>query len=265
MKKFCLFLFVLILFTFCGLAETHKKEFSKTLDFDSGGKLKMKTYKGKIKLIPWNKSKVKIFAEIVAPENLKERYKRRIVKATSIDINGDKEYLTIKSNYDDVPSERNFFGIGVSKTYPYVNYEIKLPRNIDLKIKDHKSKIYFSGLSGSFNLNTYKGEVIVRKIEGDLLLETYKGEGALSITKGSIDLQTYKGDITCKITQFSGNSRLQTYKGDITVLVPDGIELDIHKDIGRRGRFVNKLSNNTDDGYKLRISTTKGSVYLKNI
>ena len=265
MKKNNLFLFTLIIcifFTFGGFAEEHRKEFSKTLDFDSKGTLKMKTYKGKIKLIPWDKNKIEIYAEIIAPDDLKDRYKKAIVKATNIDISGDKEYLSVKSNYEDVPSEKSFFGIGGSKTYPYVNYRIKIPKNIDLIIKDYKSKIYFSDLSGSFDIDTYKGEINIRKIEGDLILETYKGEGFISILKGSFEIQTYKGDITCKINEFTANSRLKTYKGDINVLVPENTKLNISENIGKRGRFVNKL-NETDGGYKLRVNTSRGTIKLK--
>ncbi|MFQ5631253.1 MAG: hypothetical protein ACE5I1_20975 [bacterium] len=79
------------------------REFRKTVDLKSGGRLNLDTYKGSVKLEAWDKEQVEIFARIEAGDNVSSRYAEESVEATRVDVYGSGNSVTIRSDYDDVP------------------------------------------------------------------------------------------------------------------------------------------------------------------
>ena len=80
------------------------KEFRKTVDLKSNGRLNLDTYKGSVKLEAWDKEQVEIFARIEPGDNVSSRYAEESVEATRLDVYGSGNSVTIRSDYDDVPS-----------------------------------------------------------------------------------------------------------------------------------------------------------------
>lgn len=253
------------------------KEFSQVVDLDPGGTLKMDTYKGTIILESWDKNQVEIIARVEAPDDLDDDYAEAVVRATEVEVSSNGKSLTIRSNYDDVPSQKNWLGFGTQKTLPYVHYEIRAPYHINLRLKDYKSEIQLFSFEGNLDIETYKGKITGKDLSGEIELNTYKGTGDFSDLNGTFDIETYKGDLTIQVEDVTGNSRLDTYKGNITLIVPKSQGFELRADLSRKGTLVNALGGASETnkgtdirksinggGPVLRIETYKGHIRLKH-
>ncbi|MFQ5926252.1 MAG: DUF4097 domain-containing protein [Terriglobia bacterium] len=231
------------------------KEFRKTVEFESGGRLTLDTYKGSIHLSPWDRNQVEVVARIEAGEHVSQEYAERSVEATRVEVWGSASSLTIRSDYEDVPCRDRWWFGGCSKVLPYIHYEIRAPRKLSIRLDDHKSETDISGFEGDFDLDTHKGEVKLANLSGEIRLETHKGrveaselsgdirlnthKGRMNLTgvRGRVRAETHKGDVSIDAVELEGKSRLETYKGTIALRVPESQGFDIRGDVGRRGYF----------------------------
>lgn len=257
------------------LAGQSVKEFSDTLPLEPGETLSLKTYKGSIHLSSWESSQVEVLATIEAPEDVSFDYGQRIVEATRVEMRRTSSGVSIKSDYDDVPSDRSRW-FGSSKTLPYVHYQIRLPRSLRLRLDDYKSDIEVYSLEGDLRIETYKGNLEARDLAGDLHLETYKGVARLSAVRGGLDVETYKGNIDIEVDSLDADSRFNTYKGDITLHLPESQPATIKADLGKRSgfrsgfdldrRYRSKYSfdaNLNGGGPRILVKTYKGDIRLE--
>lgn len=226
----------LLLTASMSLSAQTSKDFSETLALAPGEHLSIKTYKGSIHLSSWERSEVSVTAVIEAPENVSAEYGEQIVAATRVEMRRSGSGVSIKSDYDDVPSDRSRW-FGTSKTLPYVHYQIQAPRSLQLKIDDYKSDIEVYGLEGDLDINTYKGNLEGRDLAGDVRLETYKGVARVSALRGGLDVETYKGNVDLDVDYLESDSRFETYKGDITLHLPPSQGASIRADLSKRAGF----------------------------
>lgn len=237
------------------------KQFSRTVDLKSGGRLTLKTYKGSIRLTPWDREQVKIVARIEPGNDVSRRYAQESVEATRIRVRGSGNSVRIESDYDDVPCKHGFSFLGIintgcSKTLPYVHYEIRAPRRLTLWLKDYKSEIALRGFDGDLELETYKGTVEAENLSGEFRLDTYKGAARLDGLRGALNIETYKGDVRIRSAEVNGRSRIETYKGTVSLSVPDSQKLTIRADIGRRGDFHSDFALTTRAWNRKRLEGT---------
>lgn len=254
------------------------KEFRKTVPLTSGGRLDIDVYKGSVNIQGWDREEVEIIATIEAPADVDRRYAEETVEATEIEVRSRDGYVSIRSDYDKVPSERRWF-FGSNRTLPYVHYQIKAPRHLELRLEDHKSDLEVASLRGELTIDTYKGTLRSDNLTGRLILETYKGEARVRGFDGSIDVSTYKGDVIIDASALAANSRLETYKGRIEVKMPAAQGFELVADLGRRVDFhsdfeVPRRRWDDDDNYikasvngggpEIYLRSTKGSIRLRN-
>ncbi len=214
-----------------------RKEFRRTVALQPGGYLTLETYKGSIRLSPWEQNQVEITAEIEPAEDTSEAYARRSVEATEVDVWGSGRSVTIRSDYDAVPCEERFPWPGCSKTLPYVHYVIRAPRRLNLRIKDYKSEIDLTELDGRLEVDTYKGTLRAQGLTGDMRLETYKGTVKGVGLRGGLRAETYKGEMRLEAA-LEDRSRLETYKGTIELQLPATQRLSVRGEMSRRADFV---------------------------
>ncbi len=236
-----------VLLVFCaalGFAfAVETKEFNQTVPFSAGETLRIKTFKGSIHLSAWDKSEVSVYARIAPPEGESADYAARVVEATKVEVRRSGSTLTIRSDYDDVPSKGSWGNwFGESKNLAFVHYDIKAPRNLKLDLEDYKSDIEIYGLAGDMDVETYKGGLKASDLEGRLRLDTYKGKAELTDLSGSLDVETYKGEVSIQSSRIDANSKLETYKGEITLSIPANQGLEIRGDLGRKATLVNEFA-----------------------
>lgn len=236
-----LLLVVVLALPMAGLAQNTVKDFKQTVDLNAGGRLTLKTFKGSIKLTSWDRNQVEIVARIEPGDDVSEGYAEESVAATRIDISGSGSSVRIESDYADVPCTRGFrfFGIntGCSKTLPFVHYVIRAPRQLDIRVDDHKSEIFLEQFRGAIEVDTHKGFVEAEDLTGALRLRTHKGRARLDGIRGRLDIETHKGEVRIVADEIDGRSRMETHKGTISLTLPASQGLDIRAQLGRRADF----------------------------
>ena len=235
------------------------KEFKQTVDLAAGGRLTLETFKGSIELTSWNQNKVEIVARIEPGDDVSSEYAQRSVEATEIEVRSDGRSLSIRSDYKDVPCREDGdwgWGFGnCSKTLPYVHYQIKAPRNLSIRLEDHKSDIDISGFDGDLDLDTHKGTVKLADLtseirldthkgrveasglSGDIRLNTHRGRMRLAGLRGRVRVETHRGEISIDALEIDGSSRLETHRGHIVLSLPESQGFNVRGEIGRRADF----------------------------
>jgi hypothetical protein len=246
-------------------AYASSRRIEKTVPLPADGRVTISTYKGSVHVTPWEKAEVSVDARI-EPDTESECGTRseeeRWVERTQVNVRESSHRVAIESDYGDLSSHR-FLGVfGTCITYPFVHYEIRLPRTASLEIKDQKSKIDVRDLVGDLDIDSYKGTVVVSGLDG------------------SIRLNTYKGDAKVDVVRLARSSRAETYKGEITITLPKSAAFELDGRPGRRGDVrsdfdvtVRSRGRRRSDGDEIRgtingggprlsLETYKGTVRL---
>ena len=257
------------------LAQT--REVRESAELAPGGSVTVETFKGSIRVTTWNQDKVEIVARIEADTDTSRAYAELAVEATEVDFYSTARSVTIRSDYSEVPCEedleRSSRRNNCSKSLPFIHYEIRAPRSLNLTIDDHKSEISVTGIEGSLRLDTHRGKVDLNDIQGTIRLETHRGtvtaaglngdvvidthrgridaseiSGSLRLSShrgtamltgvsGRVNVDTYRGNVRMDIVRLDGGSRLSTYRGNIRLKLPSSQKLSVEGEIGRRGDF----------------------------
>src|SRR5262245_56666274 len=107
------------LFTTTILASNFQsREFRRTVDFQSGGQLTIKTDLGSVKLTSWDQNQIEIYARIEPHKDASAEHAARSVEAARIEVSGDARSLTIRSDFNDIPRDNH------STHPPSIHYEI---------------------------------------------------------------------------------------------------------------------------------------------
>ncbi|MFI5119972.1 MAG: DUF4097 family beta strand repeat-containing protein [Thermoanaerobaculia bacterium] len=192
---------------------------SKTLPLGADGKVTIETYKGSIRVTPWDRAEVAVEARIVPDDSCgSEKDQKEWVEATEVVIEPSGRSVRIESDYDKLETSWSFLRGCTSR--PFVHYRISLPRTATLRIHD------------------YKSDTDVRDFAGHLTLDTYKGSAALVGLSGALDLKTYKGELRAGFARLSGAVHAETYKGEVALTFPAESAFELSADAGRKGEIV---------------------------
>lgn len=279
-KLFSAIIFSLACLLCPGLVSAQSKEFSQTVPLQPGETVTVKTFKGSIHISAWERPEVAVFARITPPNDEDDEYAARVVEATRVEFRRRGNGVLIRSDYDDVPAKGGWFN--QSKNLAFIEYEIQLPREVNLRVDDYKSEIEVYDLAGRLRIETYKGKLFASGLSGRLAIETYKGRADLQALRGSLEIETYKGEVRAEALEIDGASRLDTYKGEIELAVPQTQALTLVGETGRRGSFRSdftleqppiiesrrktRLNTNINQGGpRLEISTYKGDIRLTQL
>lgn len=262
MNRKGLAIIIIILFlmsTFLASASTHTREFRKTIDFLSQGKVNVRTVNGVIDLISWEKNTVEIFAEIKI-KNHSSREAQELLNKVEIviDLRGDE--LFIDADYPQREHGDGFwnwvFGSGCR---PVIDFYIKVPKQTNL------------------NLHTTNGKILTEDVDGKSELHTTNGSIDAEHMKGSLDAYTTNGSIFVSCSFFGENDEitLKTTNGGIKLILPSEVQANvraatvngsIHTDFPMtvQGKFIKKrISGEINGGGGLiELSTVNGSIRI---
>jgi len=214
MNKTSLAIFILLFISITTLAQsksTYTRDFKKTVDFKSNGRVEVKTINGNIQLTSWDKNSVQIEAEI----KVKARSRReaeKILDKVEILIDKSRDRMTIAPDYPKRHSGDSFWDwVFGSESRPVVNFTIKVPEETDP---------YLRSTNGRVNVTDIAGEAILKTTNGGIEAEEMKG---------SVDANTTNGSISVYIIQFSDNDRidLNTTNGSIKLTLPSDVKADV--------------------------------------
>src|SRR5688572_1315456 len=156
-------------------ANAQSREFSRTVELDSGGMLRIIGTKGSMRVTSWAEPRVEIRARIERPRDVDDDYATRAVEATSIEVTGDRRSVSVVSDYSKVPAWREH-GDWSDRREPSVHYEIRAPQKVMLNVESDRGPLTVSGFEGAFDFVVDRGELELRDIAGDLRVEIDRGD-----------------------------------------------------------------------------------------
>ena len=151
--------------------------------------------------------------------------------------------LTIRT---DIPRAISNWG---RAQYP-IDFEVIVPANVTLRVRDTSGKIEISGMSGAVEIHDTSGTLSVRDVAGPLAIEKESGDIVVSGVRGATRLASHSGQIrlehlaglevassdgnltvtdvaTARLVNRGGNIRVTGVKGDLSIDDDTGeIELD---------------------------------------
>jgi hypothetical protein len=250
------------------------KDFSRTVEFSSGGELKINSIKGSVKLTGWDRNQVEITARIVMSERADSDFARRAVEAVRIEVSGDARTLSIRPNYDDVPRTSGLSSW--SHPLPDVNFEIQAPRHMSLALDTDRTEVELRGIDGTLNVKSDRGKVTAIDLGGNIRLKMDRcGNSALSGLRGTLSVEMDRSDLTVGALQINGDSSLEVSRGEAELRLPRTQGLSVSANVGRRADFDSEFAISTrrfgdrvegdinGGGPKLLIHTDRARVGLK--
>jgi hypothetical protein len=180
------------------------KTVRQTAALRSGATLTVSNHKGSLRLTPWERAEVEVEARIEAPAYLDGEWAAGLVEATRIEVGGSPEELTIETNFRRAPKPPG----EESVPSPLVHYEIRAPRALRLKIRDHESGIEIGNFSGAVEIATHKGSVRLAGFHGELEITTHKGSVELAdvVIENDSRVRSFKGRISIHLARQQGLS-----------------------------------------------------------
>jgi DUF4097 and DUF4098 domain-containing protein YvlB len=165
----------------------------RSYELKDGGRITLENTRGNIKISSWDESRVEIVAE-KSGENEED------MELVPIEIDSKPDELKIKSLFPEYAPE----------LYVRVNYRVKVPRNVDLKL-----------------VQTINGEIEVSEVNGRAVLLTDYGQITVKKFSGILRAESLSyGDIDCELTKVAKSDHfdLQNMNGTISVQIPKGVD-----------------------------------------
>jgi len=252
-------LFFISIATILQAKSTYTRDFKKTIDFKSNGKVEVKTTNGNINMTSWDRNAVKVEAEIKVKARSRREAEKLLDKVKIlVDRSGDR--ITIAPDY---PKRRNgdsfwdaVFGSG---NRPVVNFTIKVPRETNPNLRSTNGRLSVSDIEGETSLKTTNGGIEAR----DMI--------------GSADARTTNGSISIYVIQFGDDDRLDlnTTNGSIKLTLPSEVRADVEASTTNgsirtdfpmtvQGRITRKRLDGVINGGggSIDLSTVNGSISI---
>jgi len=217
------------------------REFLRTVDLQPSGMLRVEGSKGSIRLTSWDRPQVDIRARIELPRRVSADYAQQAVNATEIDVVATTGSVSIRTNYDRVPS-RDGRSRWEDRTVPAVHYEIRAPRRIDLYVNSDRGPATIQGFEGTIDLTVDRGELDLQDAVGQVRVDIDRGERSrLSGIRGSLRIEADRTDLRIDAVALDADSRIEIDRGEVDLTVPADQRLTLRTDISRRGTFHSDL------------------------
>jgi len=238
-------------------ASTAREKFVKSISFKPGGFLSLSNTNGNVQVSSWENSEVEIIAykEVKAADN---ETAEKMLKKLVIDVRERNGEIIIETDYPKGSGGGSFFSWlfgGDGKSFS-VQYEIKVPHQIDLNLSTTNGNVEVEDIVGKLRLESTNGQISADEISGltrchttngsiDIEFREVLGDEKMSFksTNGSIKLYL-PGD-------FSGDVDLKTTNGRITCDFPfEGRKSRTHVsgEIGNRHRELSCKTTNGNIG-----------------
>ena len=254
------------------IAMAQSREFRKTVEFTGGGNLRVHSDRGSVRLSGWAQNQIEVYALISRPTGDRD-FDPRSIELTQIEVLGDSSSLTIRANYDAIPGKDGNWG---NRSIPEVHFEIRAPRNLNLRLEADRSKTELNGIEGRIELNTDRGNVSAENLVGEIRLRMDRGSAVMSGLRAKLDVRTDRGNATLNAAEITGDSYFETDRGDIELRVPRSQGLYISANRNRRTGFESDFAIATrtfsDDkvegeinggGPRVTIKSDRGKARLK--
>lgn len=235
-------------------ADSARDEFDQTFAFAAGSELTLRNTNGDVFIEAWDRDELQVRA--VKRVKTRGSSAEEALEELRIEIDVDGNGVEIDTIY---PSWKRLFGwSGVSAS---VEYDVKIPKRADLRIR------------------TVNGEVEIAGVHGEIELSSTNGGLNVSESSGSVSASTTNGGIQVELSEVSGSGmEFDTTNGGIRLHLPRSVQASISArttngsietdfPISVSGTFRrNRLSGDINGGGPtIEMRTTNGSIRIRDL
>ncbi len=184
----------------------------RSFPVQSGGTVKIDTYRGLINVVPDGGSEVRITVAMELASD-KTEWAQSILdgfdlKATTV---GNELHLVARNPRD---SSLRFEWSKLPR--PSIEITLHVPEACNLDLLTSDGSLTVGNLRGSIRARADTGTIFFRRIEGDIDARTNQGDVIVSRCTGAVDLRSVQGSI--RLGTVGGRAVLETVNGDIEVM-----------------------------------------------
>lgn len=239
-------------------AATLRDTFDQSWKVGPGGALNLSNENGSVEIESWDRDEVRVRAEITlkagSNQSAREAMDRfEIVTARE----GDEISVTSRK-----PRGQDGFlaWLAGSQIEVDINYEIRVPRHLDVEIETVNGSIQAQALSGVIALDSVNGRITVKD------------------SRGAVSADTVNGSISVELVDVAAGERMAfgTTNGGITLSLPADVKADVDA-ATTNGSITSDLPLTSDSfsksrirgtlnggGVPIRMRTTNGSIRISS-
>lgn len=252
---------VLLVLSSAANAATLKETIDRTFDVRPGATVTLTNVNGRVTVKAWDQPRVKVVA--VKEVQTSREQLQDAMKALRIEFQPRNGGLSIVTHY---PRERGGFSsifdwIGADRVKAEVEYDVMVPRTMNVDVSNTNGSIRLSDVTGKHDLDTTNGRIEVTRCAG------------------SLDASTTNGSISAELQRVTRGEplRLSTTNGRIELAVPADLAVDV--DAGTTNGAIRtdlpvattSVGNNSlrgtinGGGTPLRMRTTNGAISIRTL
>jgi len=185
----------------------------RSFSFPSGGRLKISTIFGNIKLMAWEKDEVLLSAGF-SPSSDGEH--------ASIEVKGDSGSLELIVKVPPLPINRGNDNLHGAQC----NLELKVPCNIVGNIEAVNGAIELHSISGTNRLEAINGTIALFEVSGNINASALNGgiNGSVKDIEKSLDISLTNGDGNIRLLNPNGVFSVSSINGSVTMAIDPDVQ-----------------------------------------
>jgi DUF4097 and DUF4098 domain-containing protein YvlB len=227
-------------------AQQIEERVDRTIPFQPGGTLVLKTFSGDVRITGTDRNEVVIHAVRRATRERLDRIQ------LEIETTGDTVRIDANSRGGRERRENN----NVVET----DFEIQVPRQINLDLTTFSAPIVATGITGRLDIGGFSSRVRLTNVTGPIKAKTFSGAVEIE-TRGwrdgdALDVNTFSGDIDLRLPESArADLSFNSFSGDLTSDLPLVLQ-------SRRGRDL-RASMNGGGGTRMELKTFSGDATIR--
>jgi hypothetical protein len=256
--------------------DAQQERVQRSFTVNPGATLAVENYKGTIHITASDGNQVTVDARKRFEGSESDR--KWWMENVKVNFHNDPNRVEVKVEY---PTQTCVFCWQNHDYTTAVELEIRVPRQMNVKLDGYKPDIKVSGIKGDLSIKSYKAPMLIESTTGPIHIDTYKDTVRLRdvAVRGTLWVKSYKADLEVSAASLGESADLESYKGDIVVRVPADAGLNVDFEGGRHSSFATDFALTSSSGFtgrevhgtinrggsNLRLRTEKGSVQLRRI
>ncbi len=252
------------------------ERFQRNFAITPGGTLEVENYKGTIHVLGSDTNQVAV--DVTKRFEGSEADRKWWMENVKVNFRNDSNRVAVEVKYPEWNCTFCWPGHNFTAA---VELEIRVPRQINVKLESYKPDIKVASINGDVRIKSYKSPIEIDSTTGAVRIDTYKETVKLrNVTlHGPLEVKSYKADAEIDARALGDSVTLENEKGSIVLRVPANAGLDVNFEGSRRSSFRSDFPMESrtgsfersfrgtvnQGGTRVRLRTERGSVSLEKL